>query len=82
MTDLQACYEAELPRDPSLAGKMTYTITVEPSGRISAVVVEADTVADERVQTCAVEMIRGWSFVAEDIGEPSEITFSVKFTAV
>ena len=82
LPDLQACYEAELPRDASLAGKMTYTITVAPGGSISAVVVELDTVEDERVHTCAVQMIEGWTFVAADVEDASEITFSVRFAAV
>lgn len=82
LAELQSCYEAELKKDRSLAGKMTYTITVEPSGRVSAVLIDRDEVGSEAVRECATAQIEAWSFAGGDIEEPADVTFSVNFTAV
>jgi hypothetical protein len=80
MPGLEACYEKALRSNANLKGKMTYTITVNPSGRVTDVKIEEDTVGDSSVRSCTEAKIKGWRFVSEGAEESSEVTFSVAFT--
>jgi hypothetical protein len=80
MPGLEACYEKALRSNASLKGKMTYTITINPSGRVTDVKIEEDTVGDSSVRSCTEAKIKGWRFVSEGAEESSEVTFSVAFT--
>lgn len=80
MPGLEACYEKALRSNANLKGKMTYTITINPSGRVTDVTIEEDTVGDSSVRSCTEAKIKGWRFVSEGAEESSEVTFSVAFT--
>jgi outer membrane biosynthesis protein TonB len=80
MPGLEACYEKALRSNAGLKGKMTYTITINPSGRVTDVKIEEDTVGDASVRSCTEAKIKGWRFVSEGAEESSEVTFSVAFT--
>jgi hypothetical protein len=80
MPGLEACYEKALRSNANLKGKMTYTITINPSGRVTDVKIEEDTVGDASVRSCTEGKIKGWRFVSEGAEESSEVTFSVAFT--
>lgn len=80
MPGLEACYEKALRSNAGLKGKMTYTITINPSGRVTDVKIEEDTVGDSSVRSCTEAKIKGWRFVSEGAEESSEVTFSVAFT--
>lgn len=80
MPGLQACYEKALRSNQGLKGKMSYTITINPQGRVTKVVIEADTLSDSSVRTCTTGKIKGWRFFTEGAEESSEVTFSVSFT--
>ncbi|WP_146156201.1 AgmX/PglI C-terminal domain-containing protein [Enhygromyxa salina] len=80
MPGLEACYEKALRSNSSLSGKMTYTITINPSGRVSDVDIEVDTVGDASVRSCTTAKIKGWRFLSEGAEDSSEVTFSVAFT--
>jgi hypothetical protein len=80
MPGLEACYEKALRSNSSLSGKMTYTITINPSGRVTDVDIEEDTVGDASVRSCTTAKIKGWRFISEGAEESAEVTFSVSFT--
>ncbi len=80
MPGLQACYEKALRSKPNLKGKMSYTITINPQGRVTDVDVEEDTINDSSVKSCTIAKIKGWRFFSEGAEESSEVTFSVSFT--
>jgi outer membrane biosynthesis protein TonB len=80
MPGLEACYEKALRSNQSLKGKMTYTITINPSGRVTEVDIEDDTVGDASVRSCTIAKIKSWRFLSEGAEESSEVTFSVAFT--
>ena len=75
MPALEACYE-----QTSNAGKHTYTITIEPEGQVSTVVIEEDTLQEQDIADCAVEKIRRWSFEIEAETDAFPVTFSVQFS--
>ena len=80
MPGLEACYERALQSNSSLSGKMTYTITINTSGRVTDVDIEVDTVGDASVRSCTTAKIKAWRFLVEDAEESAEVTFSVAFT--
>lgn len=80
MPGLQACYEKALRSNPALKGKMSYTITINPQGRVTEVDVDADTVNDASVKSCTINKIKEWRFPSEGAEEESEVSFSVSFT--
>jgi hypothetical protein len=81
LPELQGCYEQELRKDQSLAGKMLYTIIIAPDGTVSEVRIDEDGVGSEPVRTCVSEMIGAWSFVDVEVSEPTEVGFAVKYVA-
>jgi hypothetical protein len=80
MPGLQACYEKALRSNPNLKGKMTYTITINPQGRVTEVDIDEDTINDAGVESCTIAKIKGWRFFSEGAEESSEVTFSVSYT--
>lgn len=49
---IRACYEKELRRNPTLAGKVTIEFTIQPQGNVTSVKVGANTTGDDNVATC------------------------------
>lgn len=80
MSALQHCYEKALRSSPGLKGKITYTITVSTMGRVSAVMIEEDTLGNPAVRDCTKAKIKGWRFPSEGAQESSEVTFNVVFS--
>jgi len=80
MPGLQACYEKALRSNAGLKGTVSYTITINTSGRVTDVKIEADTVGDASVKSCTIAKIKAWRFVTDGAEESSEVTFSVNFT--
>lgn len=59
---IQACYEKELKRNPSLKGKVVVRFTITPQGRASEIDIEENTLGNEAVAACIKTTIRGWVF--------------------
>jgi len=74
---LRVCYTAVLETRPELAGKITYTVGIDPLGRVLGVAIDEDTVGDAKVAACTKAKIKGWRFPqAEDSGE---VTFTMVY---
>ncbi|MFT3711022.1 MAG: AgmX/PglI C-terminal domain-containing protein [Archangium sp.] len=57
---VQSCYERELKRQPSLAGRMVIRFDITPRGRVDKVSFEDDTLHSPAVQVCISSMMRSW----------------------
>jgi hypothetical protein len=77
---LQHCYEKALRTEPSIQGKMTYTISISVMGSVTRVDVEEDTVGSAAVKACTTGKIKGWRFPMQGAEEPADVTFSVVFS--
>ena len=55
----QSCYERELKQNPTLAGKLTLRLTIETTGRVSAIEVEENTL-NSRVAKCVIRYAKRW----------------------
>ena len=60
--EVKACYDAELSREPTLAGKINVQFTIEASGQVSEASVARSTLHNARVESCTVEAVRRWPF--------------------
>ncbi len=58
--EIQQCYEKELKRAPTLAGKVVVLFSITPSGHTSAIDIEENTLGNEAVANCLEATIRGW----------------------
>ena len=57
---VKACYERRLKVNPFLEGKLDLNIGISPSGKVSAVTVNSDSVRDAEMLSCVKTTIRGW----------------------
>lgn len=61
-SQIRACYERRLKRDPSLSGTVSLKLRVGDAGQVSRVEVEESTVPDPLVAECLRREAAGWSF--------------------
>jgi len=80
MRSIQDCYERELKRDPSLAGKIEVEFTIGESGRVEDAAVVTNSMGSDAAGNCIVGRVRRWRFPAPDGGSVT-VTFPFIFTA-
>lgn len=74
---LQACYEIEAQKDPSLKGGVTVSWTIDPSGSVTNANVSGSTIHNARVEGCVLRQVRTWHFPSSDA--PSLPTYPFSF---
>jgi TonB family protein len=74
---IRACYERELKRNPTLAGKVTIQFTIELQGNVSAVRVVENTTRDEAVGSCVANAVQRFRFNPGPQG--GSVSFSYPF---
>lgn len=79
-SQLQACYDDELKRNPDMAGKLTVTFTVEKkTGKVTLLAWDKDrTTVSETLATCVITAIDGLA-LAEPDQRDGIATFSYTF---
>lgn len=73
---IQACYEKELKRNPTLKGKVVVRFTISTAGRASEVDIEENTLGNDAVASCIRAVIRAWVFPFKP---PSEVPVAYPF---
>ncbi|MFW6067491.1 MAG: TonB family protein [Myxococcota bacterium] len=74
---IQRCYENELRKDPSLAGKVTVEFTIEQRGNVTGARAAQNTTGSSAVERCVVNTIRRFRFNPGPEG--GSVTFSYPF---
>ena len=59
---LKHCYEQRLKRNAALAGKLRFTFTIGPAGRVTALAFVSDSTGDPEVARCVGQRVREWRF--------------------
>ena len=77
-TQIRACYERRLKRDPSLAGTVSLRLRVGEAGQVSRVTVEESTLPDPLVAECLRREAAGWSFT---VGRNATVVYPFVFRA-
>jgi TonB family protein len=62
LNEIKYCYEQELVRVPSLSGRLVVQFTIAPAGQVIAAFLQSSTLANARVESCAVQAVRRWPF--------------------
>jgi outer membrane biosynthesis protein TonB len=78
---VQACYERQLMKDPSLGGKITLEWVINGSGAVASVRVKQSTIHSVDVATCIQNAIRGWKFPSPQGGAVT-VTYPFAFSTL
>ena len=65
---IKTCYEKQLKRNPSLAGKVKVQFTILGSGRVGEVQALENTMGETAVAQCIVSRVKRWRFPKPDGG--------------
>jgi TonB family protein len=79
--EIKFCYEQELQKNPSLAGKVAVAWTIDPSGGVSEANVSESSIGNANVEGCIVQRIRRWKFPEPQGGGIVNVTFPWIFKA-
>jgi hypothetical protein len=60
--EIKYCYEQELQKDRSLAGKVAVQFVIDPAGAVSDAAVSETTLANASTESCMISRIRRWRF--------------------
>jgi TonB family protein len=74
---IRACYEKELRRNPTLAGKVTIEFTIQPQGNVTGVKVAANSTGDDNVGVCVKNAVGSFRFNPGPDG--GSVSFSYPF---
>src|SRR5262249_13840482 len=73
---LQACYEIEAEKDPTLKGGVTISWTIDPTGGVTSAGVGGSPIHTPRVEGCVVRQVRAWHFPSRDGSSQTPFPFS------
>jgi TonB family protein len=62
LPEVRFCYEQELPRAPTLAGRVAVNFTIAGTGRVAAALVQSSTLGNARAEGCVLDAVRRWEF--------------------
>ncbi len=79
--EIKFCYEQELQKNPSLAGKVAVAWTIDPTGGVSEATVSESSIGNANVESCIVQRIRRWKFPEPAGGGIVNVTFPWIFKA-
>lgn len=63
---IRYCFEKELQRQPSLAGKIELYWLIKPSGAVDRIKVASSTMGSKAVEGCMERQVRNWQFPRSD----------------
>jgi TonB family protein len=81
MRAVTACYERELRRNPGLGGKAVVRLVVSPTGGVSQVDFESDSVGSPRFTACVASHARRWRFPPPGGKAGAEVSVPILFRA-
>ncbi len=61
-SEVRACYDAALQRNPNLRGKVTVAFTIQANGIVSYAGTKESTIGDAGLESCIVSRVRTWVF--------------------
>ncbi len=78
--EIKYCYESELNKDPSLAGKVAVAFTIDPTGAVSDATVSETTLNNSKAEQCMLSRIRRWKFPEPKGGGVVSVTYPWLFS--
>jgi TonB family protein len=77
--EIRYCYEQELLRKPTLAGKISIRFEISPEGRVDSENIEQSTLNDSVVERCLSSRVRQWQFPRPKAGGVVVVTYPFLF---
>lgn len=78
--EIKYCYESELNKEPSLAGKVAVAFTIDPTGAVSDANVSETTLNNSKAEQCMLARIRRWKFPEPKGGGVVSVTYPWLFS--
>jgi TonB family protein len=78
--EIKYCYESELNKNPSLAGKVAVAFTIDPTGAVSEATVTETTLNNSTAENCMLSRIRRWKFPEPKGGGVVAVTYPWLFS--
>ncbi|NOJ82446.1 TonB family protein [Myxococcus xanthus] len=78
--EIKYCYESELNKDPSLAGKVAVAFVIDPTGAVSDASVAETTLNSAAAERCMLSRIRRWKFPEPKGGGVVSVTYPWLFS--
>jgi hypothetical protein len=78
--EIKYCYETELNKNPSLAGKVAVAFTIDPAGGVSEANVTETTLNNATAESCMLSRIRRWKFPEPKGGGVVAVTYPWLFS--
>lgn len=75
INEVRHCYNQGLTRAPGLAGRVSLSFSITPSGTVSAAVVQESTLADNAVGACMSKAVKRWKFPKPQGGASVAVTY-------
>lgn len=73
-SEIRACYDAALQRNPSLRGKITIAFTIQPNGIVSYAGVKESTLGDGGLEGCITSRVKTWIFPKPEAPVVTEVS--------
>jgi len=73
-SEIRACYDAALQRNPNIRGKVVMAFSIQPNGIVSATSVKESSVGDRGLDGCISSRIRTWVFPKPEAPVVTEVT--------
>ena len=79
MRAIRSCYQRALKQNPKLDGKIILRLTISPTGRVTRVDFDSDSLGDKQVASCIEGYASRWRFPPPEGGDIAEITVPLLF---
>ena len=80
MNEVKFCYDQELARKPTLAGRISVQFAISPVGQVITSVMQSTSMDDARVENCVVNAVRRWEFPKPVGGGIAIVLYPFSFT--
>ncbi len=73
-SEIRACYDAALQRNPGLRGKIVVAFNIAPNGIVQTASVKESTLGDAALGTCIVARVKSWVFPKPEAPVVTEVS--------
>jgi hypothetical protein len=73
-SEIRACYDAALQRNPGLRGKIVVAFNIAPNGIVQTASVKENTLGDSAMGTCIIARVKSWVFPKPEAPVVTEVS--------
>ncbi len=73
-SEIRACYDSALQRNPGTRGKIVTAFDIQPNGIVSMANVKESSVGDKALENCILSRIRSWRFPTPEAPVVTQVT--------